>query len=129
MFFEDYVAFTDILTMGSLKDKAMYSFRLLDTSNKGYITEDDIKKMMSSVFEVWNVMTSSKVVVLQEYVREVYRQLDRDGDGQLTFEEYQHMYMKEKLVFGWYEYLNQGKQRGSSFRRIFHKGNAEQTAQ
>lgn len=106
-FFEDYVAFTDILTMGSIKEKAMYSFRLLDYTNKGYIVEEDIHKMMSSVFEVWNIMTNSRVVVLPKYVREVYRQLDRDGDGQLDFEEYQQLYMRDQIVFGWYEYLNQ----------------------
>ncbi len=109
MFFEDYVAFTDLLTMGSINEKALYSFKLLDQGNKGYITEEDIHKMMSSVFEVWNIMTCSKVVVLPEYVREVYKQLDKDADGTLVFEEYQQLYMKDKIVFGWYEYLNQGK--------------------
>jgi Ca2+-binding EF-hand superfamily protein len=108
VFFEDYVSFTDILTMGSIKEKAMYSFKLLDSSNKGFIVEEDIHKMMNSVFEVWNIMTNSKVVVLPEYVKEVYRQLDKDGDGTLDFEEYQQLYMKDKIVFGWYEYLNQG---------------------
>lgn len=95
--------------MGSIQQKAMYSFKLLDQGNKGYITEEDINKMMSSVFEVWNIMTNSKVVVLPVYVKEVYRQLDKDGDGNLDFDEYQQLYLKEKIVFGWYEYLNQGK--------------------
>ena len=94
--------------MGSIKEKAMYSFKLLDSSNKGYIVEEDIQKMMNSVFEVWNIMTNSKVVVLPEYVKEVYKQLDKDGDGTLDFDEYQQLYMKDKIVFGWYEYLNQG---------------------
>ena len=94
--------------MGSINEKAMYSFKLLDNGNKAYISEEDIHKMMNSVFEVWNIMTNSKVVVMPEYVKEVYKQLDKDGDGTLTFDEYQQLYMKEKIVFGWYEYLNQG---------------------
>lgn len=94
--------------MGSIREKAMYSFRLLDYSNKGYITEEDVHKMMASLFEVWNVITSSKIVVLPEYVKEVYRQLDKDGDGTLSFEEYIQLYTREKIVFGWFEYLNQG---------------------
>lgn len=101
------MSFTDILTMGSAKEKAAYSFKLLDMGNKGYITENDIGEMMKSVFEVWNIMTNSKVVVLPEYVKQVYRQLDKDGDGTLTMDEYQDLYMKDKIVFGWYEYLNQ----------------------
>ena len=59
--------------MGSIRDKAMYSFKLLDNTNKGYITQDDIQRMMTSVFEVWNIMTNSKVVMLAEYVQEVYK--------------------------------------------------------
>jgi hypothetical protein len=101
------VAFTDILTMGSVKEKADYSFKLLDIGNKGFINENDIYQMMSSVFEVWNIMTNSKVIVLPEYVKHVYRQLDKDGDGSLTLTEYQNLYMQDKIVFGWFEYLNQ----------------------
>lgn len=119
------MVFTDILTMGSIKEKAIYSFKLLDVGNKGFITEEDIRKMMSSVFEVWNIMTNSKVVVLPEYVKQVYMQLDRDGDGTLDFEEYQELYMKDKLVFGWYEYLNQGNV--CSSRRVFRQSHAGET--
>ncbi len=114
------MSFTDILTMGSIKEKAMYSFKLLDNSNKGYITEDDVSRMMTSVFEVWNIMTNSKVVMLPEYVKEVYRQLDRDGDGTLDFDEYQKMYMRDKIVFGWYEYLNQDEY---FIKQMLNRGN------
>ena len=106
-FFEDYVRFTHILTMGSTHQKAEYSFRLLDKDNKGYIEEEDVYNMMSSIFELWNILTNSKVVVLPEYVETVFQHLDKDNDKKIDLEEYQTLYANEELVFGWFEYLNQ----------------------
>jgi Ca2+-binding EF-hand superfamily protein len=109
VFFEDYVSFTDILISGSIQDKARYSFRMLDFENKGFISENDVNMMMASLFELWNIMTGSKVVVLPEYTQRVYRMLDANGDRKIDLEEYTALYSKEKMVFGWYEWLNQGK--------------------
>lgn len=107
VFFEDYIYFTDILTAGSFKQKAKYSFSMLDTTHKGYIEEADVYRMMSSVFEIWNIMTNSKVMVLPEYVNQVFRNLDKDGDNKIDLEEYEKLYQKDDIVFGWFEYLNQ----------------------
>lgn len=111
--------------MGSIKEKAMFSFRMLDTINKGYITEDDVRMMMNSIFELWNIMTNSKVILLPEYVRKVYRVLDRDGDGTIDMQEYLQLYTREKLVFGWFEYLNQDE---IFVRDVLNKQNHGDTA-
>ena len=106
-FFEDYVHFTHILILGTIGQKAKYSFKLLDTDNKGYIEEKDVYNMMSSIFELWNILTNSKVVVLPEYVQTVFKHLDRDNDKKIVLEEYLKLYENEEIVFGWFEYLNQ----------------------
>ena len=80
---------------------------MLDYENKGYIEESDVLKMMQSIFELWNILTNSKVMVLPEYVKQVFKILDKDNDKRIDLEEYEKLYENEELVFGWFEYLNQ----------------------
>jgi EF-hand domain pair len=108
VFFEDYVSFTDVLTSSSIDRKAEYSFDMLDFSDAGYIDEDAISNMIESLFEVWNVITGNRVVVLREYSRRVFDLLDTNKDKRIDISEYTRMYAKEKLVFPWYDWLNQG---------------------
>ena len=107
MFFEDYVAFTDILTSNDVEAKAMYSFKMLDHNDKGYIEEEDVHCMMSSLFELWTILTGYKIYLMPEYTRRVYRELDKDNDGRIVVKEYKQLYMKERLVFPWFSWFNQ----------------------
>ena len=105
--FEEYVSFTDILTSNSVSSKAWYSFNMLDYDHKGYIVEADVELAMQSLFELWNILTGDKVVLLPEYSRSVYRYLDRNKDRKLSLEEYEQLYTSEKPVFPWWDWLNQ----------------------
>ena len=89
IFFEEYVEFVDKLTSKEIRPKAQISFQMLDYDNKGYIVEEDIKVMMQSLFELWNMLTGSKVIVLPEYVTKVFKYLDVNGDKEINLEEYE----------------------------------------
>src|SRR3990167_1371305 len=78
--FQHYVKFTNLLASSSIEDKARYSFRLLDHQEKGYIEQEDIAIMMLSLFEMWNILTGSKVHLLPEYIERVMSILDINQD-------------------------------------------------
>ena len=52
-------------------------------------------------------MTGSKVIMIPEYTDRVYRVLDSNNDEKIDLKEYIQMYSKEKIVFDWYDWLNQ----------------------
>lgn len=110
VFFEDYLSFVNILTLGSIKQKAKFSFDMLDYGRKGFLTEEDINRMMEGVFELWNIMTNSRVQVMKDYVTKVFQQLDSNRDNQINLKEYEVMYDSQNCVFGWFEYLNQDEE-------------------
>ena len=57
---------------------------MLDSKNKGNIDETDVYNMMTSLFELWNIMTDSQVIVLPGYVKNVFKHLDKDNDGKIN---------------------------------------------
>ena len=108
MQFEHYVKFTNLLASSSVAEKAKYSFRLLDHQGKGYVEENDIALMMESLFEMWNILTSTKIYLLPEYIQRVMSILDANGDRRIELNEYIELYSSEDLVFPWWDWFNQG---------------------
>ena len=80
---------------------------MLDYNDKGYIEEEDVHLMMSSLFELWTILTGFKIYLMPEYTRQVYKELDNNNDGRIVFKEYKQLYMKERLVFPWFSWFNQ----------------------
>ena len=108
MQFEHYVKFTNLLASSSVAEKAKYSFRLLDYQRKGYVEENDIALMMESLFEMWNILTGTKIYLLPEYIQRVMSILDANGDRHIELDEYIELYSSEDLVFPWWDWFNQG---------------------
>jgi Ca2+-binding EF-hand superfamily protein len=102
------VKFTSLLASSSVEDKASYSFRLLDHQQKGYVDEQDIGLMMLSLFEMWNILTGSKLYLLPEYIDRVMSILDANNDKHIELSEYIELYTSEHLVFPWWDWFNQG---------------------
>lgn len=98
-----------MLASSSVEDKAKYSFKLLDHQQKGYIEANDIALMMESLFEMWNILTGSKVYMLPEYIERVMSILDANGDKHIELDEYIELYSSKDLVFPWWDWFNQGK--------------------
>ena len=107
IYFEDYQNFVNILTAENIKEKAKFSFNMLDDGHKGYITESDVRKMMAGVFDLWNILTNSRIIVLDDYVLKVFQTLDVNTDRRINLVEYEKVYDSQQTVFGWFEYLNQ----------------------
>lgn len=78
----------NILIKGDENEKALLSFRILDTGNKGKITYEDIEKMLFGVCVLWNCITGSKVVPKKQYIDYVFKGLDIKGNNEILFKEY-----------------------------------------
>ena len=48
-----------------------------------------------------------KVHPSDDYIKKVFKELDLDGDGNITQEEWHtYLYYYQNGIFGWFEYLN-----------------------
>ena len=77
--------------------RAELAFKALDKDNSGYITNREMKNLSSK-------LTSSELDALMKKVQKIFSsrkktlfQLDSDGDGKLTFEEFKKMFDKIDL--------------------------------
>ena len=69
----------DSLINGNEYDKALLSFRILDTGRKGKIIYEDIEKMLYGISVLWNSITGSKIIPKKEYIDHVFNTLDHKG--------------------------------------------------
>ena len=62
------------------------SYRVFDKERKGYVAVQDLRFVLESLHEN----------VEQEEIDQLLAELDTDGDGQITYEEYVDMITKKK---------------------------------
>lgn len=85
--FEEFVNYMNVLIKGDENEKALLSFRILDTGNKGRIVYKDIEKMLFGVCLLWNCITGSKVVPNKNYIDHIFKSLDIKKSNEILFKE------------------------------------------
>lgn len=76
------------------------------SSNKAYISYQDIEKLVYDISHLWNLMTDAKAIASTQYISQIYNLFDSDGDGIINFNDYFIIYQYQHDIFGWYEFLN-----------------------
>ena len=85
--FEEFVNYMNILIKGDENEKALLSFRILDTGHKGKIVYGDIEKMLYGICMLWNSITGSKIVPKKQYIDYIFKTLDSKGNNEILFKE------------------------------------------
>lgn len=86
--FEEFLNYMNILIKGDENEKALLSFRILDTGHKSKIVYEDIEKMLFGICLLWNSITGSKIVPKKQYIDYLFRSLDVKGNSEILFKEY-----------------------------------------
>ena len=83
----------NILIKGDENEKALLSFKILDTGHKGKIIYGDIEKMLYGICILWNSITGSKIVPKKQYIDYIFKSLDVKGHKEIFFKEFIELLM------------------------------------
>lgn len=78
----------NILIKGDENEKALLSFRILDTGHKGKIVYSDIEKMLYGISLLWNSITGSKIIPKKSYIDHIFKTFDLKGNNEILFKEF-----------------------------------------
>ncbi|XP_075258966.1 uncharacterized protein LOC142350867 [Convolutriloba macropyga] len=63
----------------------MALFKIYDKDNSGYITEDEIREVLKSLEETKT----------DEEITELFKAMDRDGDGRISYQDFYNAMMAD----------------------------------
>ncbi|GIY91240.1 kv channel-interacting protein 4 [Caerostris darwini] len=88
--FTDFVIGLSVLARGSLQEKLRWAFSLYDINGDGYITKDELSKIVQSIYELMGKAVEPMIEdhTTRDHVDRVFQKLDLNKDGVVTIEEF-----------------------------------------
>eukprot|EP01022_Parablepharisma_sp_SALTPOND_P000972 TRINITY_DN105364_c0_g1_i1.p1 TRINITY_DN105364_c0_g1~~TRINITY_DN105364_c0_g1_i1.p1 ORF type:complete len:412 (+),score=50.36 TRINITY_DN105364_c0_g1_i1:1868-3103(+) len=102
----------DVLTHGTLEEKAAISFSIVDIDSDSKITFNDFQTAVLSILEMWYTMTGSQVRLSERTLQYLFNKIDLNNDGEVSIDEYIHVLNQKSDMFNWFEILNNGYSSG-----------------
>ncbi|KAG8199173.1 hypothetical protein JTE90_016004 [Oedothorax gibbosus] len=88
--FTDFVIGLSVLARGSLQEKLRWAFSLYDINGDGYITKDELSKIVQAIYELMGKAVEPMIEdhTTRDHVDRVFQKLDINKDGLVTIEEF-----------------------------------------
>nr|XP_042900365.1 Kv channel-interacting protein 1 [Parasteatoda tepidariorum] len=88
--FTDFVIGLSVLARGSLQEKLRWAFSLYDINGDGYITKDEMSRIVQSIYELMGKAVEPMIEdhTTRDHVDRVFQKLDLNKDGVVTIEEF-----------------------------------------
>ncbi|KAI7872282.1 hypothetical protein BDF14DRAFT_1697166, partial [Spinellus fusiger] len=102
----DYSEFVDGLSVfmkGTPDEKMTLSFKLYDVNRDGYLSKQELAKVMLQLSHAFSEQDQSTEI--KQLIERLFQDLDVDGDGKLSFEEYKLSALKEPLMADFLEHF------------------------
>lgn len=89
-----------ILIRGDLDDKLEWIFNLYDIHNRGCINRQELFIVINSVYDMMGKFTDPPVDerTVSEHVDEMFKKMDRDGDGYITKNEFMDACKEDETI-------------------------------
>ncbi|KAF0981605.1 hypothetical protein FDP41_012262 [Naegleria fowleri] len=88
--FDEFVYAMSVMTRGTADEKLEFAFKLYDLNHDGYILKSEMTRIVSALYQMLG-----DLVTLQgdfdtpvKLVDKIFMEMDTNGDGKLTLEEY-----------------------------------------
>lgn len=95
--FSEFVDGLSIFIKGTPEEKLKLSFKLYDLDKDGYISKEELEKVMLQLSQVLS-KNEDQSEEIQNAIDFMFQDFDLDGDGKLSFNEYKLSAIKEPLV-------------------------------
>eukprot|EP00004_Rigifila_ramosa_P023817 TRINITY_DN674_c2_g1_i1.p1 TRINITY_DN674_c2_g1~~TRINITY_DN674_c2_g1_i1.p1 ORF type:complete len:190 (-),score=65.70 TRINITY_DN674_c2_g1_i1:156-695(-) len=89
--FKEFICALSIMTRGSPDEKLEFAFMMYDLDGNGFITREEMHQIMDSFYKlVGGLVTFSgdKYETPDTFVKKFFDEMDTNGDGQISLEEY-----------------------------------------
>ena len=91
--FKEFVLATDIPSSEDSKEKLKWTFRLYDKDRRGTIEMSKMVEVLETVYVMEGLMSGN---MARERAKQIFDELDIDGDGTLTCDEFVNGCLKDK---------------------------------
>eukprot|EP01103_Thecamoeba_quadrilineata_P020119 TRINITY_DN8474_c0_g1_i1.p1 TRINITY_DN8474_c0_g1~~TRINITY_DN8474_c0_g1_i1.p1 ORF type:complete len:187 (-),score=29.75 TRINITY_DN8474_c0_g1_i1:54-614(-) len=95
--FPEFVHALSIMTRGTPEEKLEFGFNMYDIDKNGFITKDEMSQVVDSFYKLVGPMVTfsgKRYESSQQLVEDFFEQMDVNGDGKVSFEEYREGAMK-----------------------------------
>eukprot|EP01096_Ripella_sp_DP13-Kostka_P003503 TRINITY_DN15223_c0_g1_i1.p1 TRINITY_DN15223_c0_g1~~TRINITY_DN15223_c0_g1_i1.p1 ORF type:complete len:212 (-),score=102.68 TRINITY_DN15223_c0_g1_i1:54-644(-) len=94
--FTEFVSANSTLNRGSADERLELAFKMYDVDNTGFITKEGLTKIVESLFRLVAPLEEGPLMTFsgkryqnpQELVEDFFEQMDADGDGKISFQDY-----------------------------------------
>ena len=86
--FKEFLIAIDVTSSGTAEEKLKWAFRMYDIDGNGVINLDEMTKIIQAIYDM---LVGPGVIIpesAEERAKNIILQLDENGDGQLTEEEF-----------------------------------------
>jgi len=121
--FAEFVSYLNTLYYGDQIEKLNFSFRIMDTNNKGYLTREDMFNTFKILININAILTGEAETAEEEihdFVEFVMSNIDRDHNDQIDFDEFCNSAVNKRELFDVFEVLN-----GSVFKNKLRPQNID----
>ncbi|OAD79299.1 hypothetical protein PHYBLDRAFT_157210 [Phycomyces blakesleeanus NRRL 1555(-)] len=101
--FGEFVDGLSVFMKGTADEKMALSFKLYDIDHDGYLTRSELERVMLQLSHTFS--EEDQASEIQQSISRMFDDLDVDGDGKLSFEEYKLSSLKEPMIVDFLEHF------------------------
>ena len=86
--FDEFLLAMHVTSAGTAEEKLTWAFRMYDVDGNGFIDPDEMLKVVQAIYGMLNEDGTEPIIAVDERARKIFCRMDKNGDGQLTEEEF-----------------------------------------
>jgi len=98
--FKEFICALSVTSRGNLEEKLVWAFQLYDINNDGRITYDEMMSIVEAIYKMVGSMVKlpEDEDTPEKRVNKIFASMDKDKDGQLTFDEFREGSKKDSTI-------------------------------
>ncbi|KAI3660821.1 hypothetical protein MP638_001870 [Amoeboaphelidium occidentale] len=98
---DEFIRGLSVFSKGTPEEKLELSFKIYDVNRDGHVTMNEINRVLTQLYSTF--YPDDQTHQIKEITRRLFEDLDVDGDGELSLEEYKLSALKEPMIVNFLE--------------------------